>query len=291
MDKMTREKVAAKIIRPLLARSDSVYKMGAIDQLNAILAHCDRLEELEKTLAEVIAGCDIDKGEQGLYRQVMVVKGPGKTQAEIDLEIAKSDLAALPEISKEVEQLSDKLESEKKIRIKYQTIVYDILNIIDPGGKGCLMVNDVIEGVKRLKKEHKIWEENNCIIVDCCNRFGVDDKNKLGEAISNFFDKTELLENALNDLNNKTTALGLERNAVREELEAISSMACYCPKIDKGNFTCAPCKARKFLKDYKPTETKEDKEVERLRDLLAKIVEESPVHEMDCKGRITRKDI
>lgn len=52
----------------------------------------DKIARLETFHSEVIAGCDIDKGPQGLYRQVKVVIGPGKTQDQIDLEQAKKAL-------------------------------------------------------------------------------------------------------------------------------------------------------------------------------------------------------
>lgn len=50
------------------------------------------IDELERFRAEVISGCDIDKGEQGVFRQVRVVKGPGKTQDQIDVENLRTSL-------------------------------------------------------------------------------------------------------------------------------------------------------------------------------------------------------
>ncbi len=44
-----------------------------------------RVAELEGFRGDVMAGCDIQKGKR-LYRQVRVVIGPGKTQAELDIE-------------------------------------------------------------------------------------------------------------------------------------------------------------------------------------------------------------
>lgn len=49
-----------------------------------------QLEGLESFHCDIVAGCDIDKGSQGLFRQKRVVIGPGKTQDEIDLERAEA---------------------------------------------------------------------------------------------------------------------------------------------------------------------------------------------------------
>lgn len=48
-----------------------------------------KLEDMESFHCDIIAGCDISKGSQGLFRQKRVVIGSGKTQDEIDLEAAQ----------------------------------------------------------------------------------------------------------------------------------------------------------------------------------------------------------
>lgn len=53
-------------------------------------------EHLEQFHAEVMAGCDIQKGRQGLYRQVRVVVGLGLTVTELQ---RNEMLAALQEIA------------------------------------------------------------------------------------------------------------------------------------------------------------------------------------------------
>lgn len=69
----------------------------AVDSLISIVqAHdsavASKLQRLEIFHTDVLAGCDIDKGKQGLYRQKRVIIGPGKTQDELDLETAKEEL-------------------------------------------------------------------------------------------------------------------------------------------------------------------------------------------------------
>lgn len=49
-----------------------------------------QVEDLMSFQCDVIAGCDISKGSQGLFRQKRVVIGQGKTQDEIDLERAEA---------------------------------------------------------------------------------------------------------------------------------------------------------------------------------------------------------
>lgn len=49
-----------------------------------------RIDDWESFHCDIILGCDIDKGRQGLFRQKRVVIGPGKTQDEIDLERAEA---------------------------------------------------------------------------------------------------------------------------------------------------------------------------------------------------------
>lgn len=53
-----------------------------------------RIETLDRFHCDVIAGCDIDKGAQGLFRQKRVVIGPGKTQDEIDNAVLQTALAS-----------------------------------------------------------------------------------------------------------------------------------------------------------------------------------------------------
>lgn len=61
-----------------------------------------QLEDLESFHSDIILGCDIDKGSQGLFRQKRVVIGPGKTQDEIDLEAARLENSHLKKLLDEV---------------------------------------------------------------------------------------------------------------------------------------------------------------------------------------------
>lgn len=54
-----------------------------------------QVEDLESFHCDVIAGCDISKGSQGLFRQCRVIIGPGKTQDQIDLEIVCKELGQI----------------------------------------------------------------------------------------------------------------------------------------------------------------------------------------------------
>lgn len=54
-----------------------------------------QVEDLMSFQCDVIAGCDISKGSQGLFRQCRVIIGPGKTQDQIDLEIARKELGQI----------------------------------------------------------------------------------------------------------------------------------------------------------------------------------------------------
>jgi hypothetical protein len=61
-----------------------------------------QLEDLESFHGDIILGCDIDKGSQGLFRQKRVIIGPGKTQDEIDLEAAQLENARLKKLLDEI---------------------------------------------------------------------------------------------------------------------------------------------------------------------------------------------
>lgn len=71
------------------------------DLIAAVEALRKRVGELEVFRDEVMAGCDIQKGAS-LYRQVLVVIGPGKTQAELNAETAEAHAAELARALSEI---------------------------------------------------------------------------------------------------------------------------------------------------------------------------------------------
>lgn len=62
-----------------------------MDGLAAIEVLREHVAKLNRFHDEVMAGCDIQKGDR-LYRQVPVVIGPGKIQAELDAEAAQEQV-------------------------------------------------------------------------------------------------------------------------------------------------------------------------------------------------------
>lgn len=72
--------------------SNHWWECVSLEQENSKLKM--RIKDLETFKAEILAGCDIQRGSV-LYRQVPVVIGPGITQAEIELKKAKKKLHLL----------------------------------------------------------------------------------------------------------------------------------------------------------------------------------------------------
>lgn len=75
-------------------------------------------DELERFKMDVIAGCDIDKGKQGLFRQCKVVLGHGKTQDKYRSEFLTVALQELCDAQDQMKCSSDYLPGDRNTRLQ-----------------------------------------------------------------------------------------------------------------------------------------------------------------------------
>lgn len=86
-------------------------------------------EQAAQCWGDVLAGCDIERGGK-LYRQVEVVKGPGKTQTEIELDETKAALELRKEKTKAIlDELAQMLARNEYLAVENQRLEREMAGI------------------------------------------------------------------------------------------------------------------------------------------------------------------